>query len=80
MFAVNQLRNLMANLKLRLMCTISSCIIPMPLILTASTIDISLLSFIPTLIIIGVCLSLAFNLTVYNYFYFYKKHDQKNQA
>ncbi len=70
MFAVNQLRNLMANLKLRFMCTISSCIIPLPLIITASFFEIKLLSSVPTLIIIGVSTSLIFNLITYNYFNF----------
>lgn len=73
MFAVNQLRNLMANLRLRLMCTISSCIIPIPLIFTVFLSEISFLSSIPTLIVIGVFISLIFNLLTYNYFYLFKK-------
>ncbi len=68
MFAVNQIRNLMANLKLRLMCTLSSCIIPMPLILSTIFFEIQELTLIPTLIVTGVFISLIFNLSVYNYF------------
>ncbi len=75
MFAVNQLRNLMANIKLRKMCTISSCIIPLPLIYFVATAEVNNLNLIPTFILIGVSISLIFNLVIYNYFNFKLKRN-----
>ena len=62
MFAVNQLRNIMANNKLRLSLLISSIVIPMPLIIGATVLQINSLITIPLLLIFGAFLALIFNL------------------
>lgn len=80
MFAVNQLRNLMANIKLRLMCTISSCIIPLPLIILVTTSEVGDINLIPTFILIGVFISLVFNFVTYNYFNFKLKRNAIKKA
>tara|TARA_B110000879_G_C10817978_1_gene372971 strand:- start:9 stop:407 length:399 start_codon:yes stop_codon:yes gene_type:complete len=67
MFAVNQLRNIMANRKLRITLAISSLIIPLPLIIGFIFLEIDSLKTIPLLLISGACLSLIFNyVTVIN--------------
>ena len=62
MFAVNQLRNIMANKKLRFSLLISSIVIPMPLIIGATALEINSLITIPLLLIFGAFLALIFNL------------------
>lgn len=61
MFAVNQLRNIMANRKLRITLALSSLIIPLPLIIGFIFFEIASLNTIPFLLISGAFLSLIFN-------------------
>jgi hypothetical protein len=67
MFAVNQLRNIMANRKLRLSLALSSAIIPLPLIAGFFFLQIDSLDLIPLLLIVGASLALIFNfITIIN--------------
>lgn len=61
MFAVNQLRNIMANRKLRIYLAFSSLIIPLPLIFGFIFLEISSLYTIPFLLLLGASSALFFN-------------------
>lgn len=70
MFAFNQLRNIMVNLKLKISCIISSLIIVLPILFGGIFLKIDSLILLPQLLVGGVICGMIFNMLSLNYFFY----------